>query len=181
MQHQSLRQNGTLVDLSHLRQTIACFDWTGPTGRETYRVRLRYSTHCYSRELAEGETLGEDACLIETSPRPRVYCPERYGQTGRLVTMIRGLFEKPTSKVSLTHERNWTTYSLYQPLGGGGQNRYCAFFRIRNAALQTEDQGPHSLDMYVESAYVRTDMVRTLRSCPFGLVAHMTRHRIPYY
>ncbi|WP_187971252.1 hypothetical protein [Aquibium microcysteis] len=170
-----------MIDLSHLRQTTTDFDWRSPTGKQTYRVWLRYSTHCYSRELGEGETLGESDHVVETHPRLRVYCPERYGQTGRLVIMIRGLFEKPTSKVSLTRERNWTTFTFYEHSEGGGQHRYCAFFRIRNSARQLEDPSLHSLEMYVESAYVRSDMVRTLRSCPFGLVAHMTRYRIPYF
>jgi hypothetical protein len=55
MQHENFHYNGTLIDLSHLSQTSADFNWTTPNGTETYRVWLRYSNHCYSRELNEGE------------------------------------------------------------------------------------------------------------------------------
>lgn len=95
--------------------------------------------------------------------------------------MMGALFDKPTSKVSLTYDRNWTTFQLYLPPHGGEQHRYCAFFRVKNSAEQPEDPSLHFLDMHVESAYVRTNMVQTVRSCPFGMVAHMTKHQIPYF
>ena len=181
MQHENFHYNGTLIDLSLLSQTSADFDWTSPIGKQTYRVWLRYSNHCYSRELEDGEARPEDAYVVETTPKLRIYCAERYGHTERLVGMMGTLFEKPTSKVSLTYDRNWATFQLYLPPQGGEQNRYCAFFRVKNSSEQPEDPTLHFLDMHVESAYVRTNMVQTVRSCPFGMVAHMTKHQIPYF
>jgi hypothetical protein len=181
MQHENFHYNGALIDLSHLGQTSADFNWNSPIGKQTYRVWLRYSNHCYSRELDNGEAQPEDAYVVETAPKLRVYCPDRCSHTERLVGMMGALFEKPTSKVSLTHDKNWTTFQLYLPPEGGGQHRYCAFFRVKNSAEQPEDPTLHFLDMHVESAYVRTNMVRTVRSCPFGMVAHMTKHQISYF
>lgn len=144
-------------------------------------MRLRYSNHCYSRELDHGEAQSEDAYVVETAPKLRGYCPDRYGHTERLFGMMGGLFEKPTSKVLLTHNKNWTTFQLYLPPEGGGQHRYCAFFGVKNSAEQPKDPTLHFLDMHVESGYVRTNMVQTARSCPFGMVAHMTKHQKSYF
>lgn len=182
MQHENFQYRGEVINLSHLGQSSADFNWTGQNKTEhTYRVWLRYSCHCYSRELDEGENQAADAHLVEAAPKVRVYCPDRYAQTQRLAGMMAGLFAKPTSRVALTHDANWTTFQLYAPAEGGAQQRYCAFFRVKNSANQPEDQNLHFLDMHVESAYVRTNMVQTVRSCPFGQVAYMTKYGIRYH
>lgn len=181
MQHENFHYREELIDLSHLSQTSADFQWTGQDGTlRTYRVWIRYSNHTYSRELGVDETQATDAYVVDSSPKLRVFCPERYGQTHRLVGMMNGLFEKPTTRVALTHDKNWTTFQLYLPPQGETQHRYCAFFRVKNSVAQPEDGGMHFLDMHVESAYVRTNMVQTVRACPFGHVAYMTRHNISY-
>lgn len=36
MQHENFHYNGTLIDLSHLSQTSADFDWASPIGNQTY-------------------------------------------------------------------------------------------------------------------------------------------------
>jgi hypothetical protein len=181
MQHNNFQYNGTLIDLSHLAQTSSDFNWTSKMGNQAFRVRLRYSNHCYSRELEDGEVQSENAYVVETAPKVRVFCPDRYGHTVKLVSLMGTLFEKPTSKVSLTYDKNWTIFELYQPPERGGQQRYCAFFRVKNSAMQPEDPILHFLEVYVESAYVRTNMVKIRRSCTFGMVAHLTKHHIPYF
>lgn len=181
MQHQDFQYQGQTIALGHLQQSSADFEWVSKDGvKHIYRVWLRYSNHCYSRELDPDEEQEQDAYVVETEPRLRVYCPVRYSLTPQLVGMMGNLFLKPTSRVSLTMEANWTTYQLYLPHEGGTQQRYCAFFRIRNSSVQPVDGSYHSLDMHVESAYVRSNMVKTERHCPFGQVAQMTKDNISY-
>ncbi len=181
MQHQGFKHCGKDIDLSHLNQVSEDFNWIDKElGEQRYRFWVRYSNHCYSRSLGEGETLQKVDHIIENEPL-RVFCPERYGMTNNLVPMINGLFAKPTTKVSLTHDFNWTVFQLYLSPEGGGQNRYCAFFRVKNSTIQPEDGNLHFLDMHIESAYIRTNMVETRRSCPFGHVAHMTKNNLSYF
>lgn len=181
MQHENFYYKEDPVDLSHLQQTSADFTWLGKNSvTHTYRVWLRYSCHAYSRNLDIGEEVGEDDYIVETTPKLRIYCPKRYSQTQRLVAMMGGLFEKPTSRVALTHDNNWTTFQLYLPAGGGAQHRYCAFFTVKNSRQQPDDPELHFLEMHVESGYIKESIVKTVRGCTFGEVAYMTKYEIPY-
>jgi len=181
MQHENFTYKNKLIELDHLQQKSADFVWTGDDGLSiTYRIWLRYSCHPYSRELHKDEAVDDEAYVVEKNPTVRIFCPERYDQTKRLVEMMSGLLAKPTSRVSLTHENNWTTFQLYLPPEGKRQHRYCAFFRVKNSLHQPSDLALHFLDMHVESGYIRENIVSTVRACTFGNVAHMTKNGIAY-
>jgi hypothetical protein len=81
--------------------------------------------------------------------------------------MIDGLFVRPTSRVSLTVEDNWTIFHLYSPAEHPGADRYCAFFRLRQSGVLL-GKGKLPMDMYVESGYARMNPVKVLRHLPFG-------------
>lgn len=160
--------------LEHLSQSFGEFEWTPKGGEKTkFKVSVRYSNHCYSRSLGDGEVQAEDDVVVEQSPL-RLFCRQRYDHTPKLCEMINGLFAKPGTTVSLTYEPNWTIYQLYAKPAEGAQYRYCVFFRVRRTDVDAMVDGSYPLDMYVESGYVRTNMVDVRKKVPFGTVAAMT-------
>ncbi|ESX29445.1 hypothetical protein X765_13580 [Mesorhizobium sp. LSHC440B00] len=160
--------------LEHLSQSFGEFDWAPKGGEKTkFKVSIRYSNHCYSRSLEDGEVQAEDDVVVEVLPL-RLFCRQRYDHTPKLCEMIKGLFIKPSTTVSLTYESNWTIYQLYAKPAEGAQYRYCVFFRVKRTDVHGMVDGSYPLDMYVESGYVRTNIVNVRKKVPFGTVAAMT-------
>lgn len=166
--------------LGHLNQFLGEFEWTPKGGQPNrYRVRVRYSNHCYSRKLEDGEELLADDVVVDTGPL-RVFCRERYNLTTTLCRTINGLFAKPTTAVFLTHESNWTIYQFYARVPGQPQP-YRVFFTVRRGNSPDMVDGAHRLEMYVQSAYPKESLVGTKRKALFGTVADMTIRGEPYF
>jgi len=181
MHPEKIEYAGKAYTLVHLRQSIRQFKWTPKDAEEvTFSVRLRYSNHCYSRNLDPGE-LQQPEHVLCPDRAVRVFCPDRHSHTERLCAMMGGLFDKPGTSVALTQHHNWTTYQIYAPVGRAAQVRYCAFFTVRNDTDRPIETGTHALDMYVESAYVKEDSVPTRKRVPFGKVAEMTMFGQRYF
>ncbi|ESZ12402.1 hypothetical protein X735_22510 [Mesorhizobium sp. L2C085B000] len=131
--------------LEHLSQSFGEFDWTPKGGEKTkFKVSIRYSNHCYSRSLEDGKVQAEDDVVVEVLPL-RLFCRQRYDHTPKLCEMIKGLFIKPSTTVSLTYESNWTIYQLYAKPAEGAQYRYCVFFRVRRTDVHDMVDGSYPL------------------------------------
>lgn len=183
MRHQDINNGGHIFTLGHLNQFIGKFSWTpkGTNAAVTFSVRVRYSDHCYSRNLVDGELQTANHSIVNQGPPLRVFCPERYGDTPRLCQMIQGLFAKPGTSVTLTARGNWTIYQLYTPPGQQTHLRYCAFFRIKTSDVGPLLDGECPLDLFVESGYEKADRAMGQRRAPFGTVAAMTMSGEKYF
>ncbi len=104
----------------------------------------------------------------------RLFCPVRHAHSLLLPAIIDGLFTKPTTTVALTREQNWSIYRLDMTPALEPKQKYFVFFRVRRSDFPTQvEEIP--LDLYVESAYARSDRVEggvvILQRPPFGKVA----------
>ena len=164
----SLVHKDTTYSLAHLAPRVGGFQWLGQDGQvRQHSVRVRFGDHCYSREIKPPEVLGPEDVVVAQGPL-RVFCPERHGYTHDLVQIVDGLLVKPTTSVALTAaEHNCHVYRLYKSLGG--QDRYCVFFTLRR--LPDVPAGGPTLDLFVQSAYVRTNQVKVVKNDPFGRMA----------
>lgn len=163
--------------LSHLQKHTGSFSWIGKDkGKSDYLVRLSFSDHCYSEEIKNGRNVKEDDLIINTLPT-RVFCPIRHRESPVLVGMMKGLIEKPTSRIALTAKTtggnsNWKIYKLYTRLDDGGPGRYTVFFSIRRRSKYLTE-GARWIDVYVESAYLKDKKVPVVTNLPFGQVSEM--------
>ncbi len=165
--------NGHAQDLRHLKRSFRDFNWTARNGAElTFHVLVRYTDHCYSRELDDGELQTEEHSVVSEGPPKRVFCLERYGETQRLCLMINRLLEKPNSPVSLTDgERNWMTYHSYPSSDERFGSHYCAFFHLKQNGYVEPDSPVIPLSLYVESAHLRLNKGAIVNQIPFGRAA----------
>lgn len=174
---EKLTHNGIDYTLSHLQKRVESFSWVGKSQESSvYSVKLSFSNHCYSEEIKNGRTIKADDLIVSDSPS-RVFCPIRYRETPILVGLMRGLIEKPTSRIALTAKTtggssNWKIYKLYTRLDDGGPGRYTVFFSIRRGANELID-GKRKIDVYVESAYLKEKKVPVITNMAFGLVSEM--------
>jgi hypothetical protein len=180
MHPRSITYRSEKYSLVHLAQSIGLFDWKSKDGRKiAFSVRVRYSNHCYSKSLILGEQPAVDDVVVNCDPL-RVFCTERHSYSTGLVMIVKGLFAKPTTTVHLTHESNWHIYQLYTSTDGG-HDRYCVFFRVKKSDVDKLASGAYPLDLFVESAYLRGEMVKPLKRVPFGKVAEMTMLGLEYF
>lgn len=176
MQHRDIIHANRVYVVSHLDQKFYNFVWTDHTGhRQTFRVFVRYSNHCYSRSCGR-HALRRDDTIIEEHPELRVFCLERYGESFRLVDIVAEIITKPTTSVAQTDKGNYHVYSLSAADGSPG--RYCIFFRLKNADVQPVDGSAHFLDLHIESAYLKDIRVGVRARMPFGKLASSVRARM---
>lgn len=118
----------------------------------TFDFSVRYSNHCYSKELL-GAVPDGASTFLDSGGKGRLFCPDRYLWSQELPEIVEGLFVKPTSQVKLTIEGNWYVFQLHMkaPLPHG-ETYYC-FLRMRHHG--TDDGGLHKMSLQVESAYSR--------------------------
>lgn len=175
MHPESISYRGADYALAHLKQSFGKFAWTPKNeAAVSFSMRVRYSDHCYSREIKAPDAQAVDDFVVGQTPL-RVFCTDRHHYTPDLVNLINGLFAKPGTSVALTSaNRNWHIFQLYtQPPPGGGTHRYCVFFNVKKE-LDALGDGTLPLDLFVESAYVRDNTVDVIKKIPFGKVAELT-------
>ncbi|WP_156379799.1 MULTISPECIES: hypothetical protein [unclassified Rhizobium] len=178
MPHETIFYRNTINDLSHLDQRSYDFSWTEPDYPPfQFKVWVRYSPHCYSRQVDPDEA-GPDDVLVYDPHHTRVFCPERYIETPRLVEIINSVMSKPTTRVSTTTKGNQHVFQLF--IRNGSSQRYCVFFSLKNSDVQPIDGSSHYLDAHIESAYVKDERVGVVTSMPFGRLAHHTKKNIRY-
>ena len=164
----SIPHLGQNYSLAHLASHFDQFDWLDREKiSHRYRVKVRYSAHCYSEELDLPLPAGS---YQVPDKRVRIFCPIRHAHSLRLPALISGLFRKPSTSIAMTREHNWTIYALNSnpPLAPG--QRYSVFFRIKKRP-PIGFESAHPLEIFVESAYAREERVHIRENSPFGKIA----------
>lgn len=116
-------------------------------------VEVYFSDHCVSEDK-KGQR-NENAYYFYQGNTEREFCIDRYQWSLQLPDLIGLLFQKPTTNVRLTAEKNWSGFSLSMkhPLPNG--HRYYYFVRPRYLGLDKVDPTKHLFRLSVESAYSR--------------------------
>jgi hypothetical protein len=169
----AIRHLGVDYAVDHLVPHREVFRWIDNGQVLQFSVHIRYSPHCYSQGL-EGDAPAESYVFSDPGGR-RMFAPHRHAHSLLVPGMIRGLVAKPTSRVSLTFENNWSIYALSMtpPLQTG--ELFYVFFRIRRSDPSELANGDKAVELYVESAYARSRLVSLREHKPFGaavLAAH---------
>lgn len=139
----SIEYEGQAVELAHLDGFDLEFGTQArPLG---VRIRVRFSTHCYSETFDEAEH-GDRPVVMDHNDRKRAFCPVRHEMSKQLPDLVRGL---PDSHVFMTPEGNYVRITL------GEGVEYRMFFNLRKAGEKVEAD----LSLYVESAYAPTQKV----------------------
>lgn len=160
--HYPITHLGTVYACNHLNPVVRQVQWTENGVITHYNVRVRYSRHCYSREV---DAVGPGDVVVPDNRGLRIFCPGRHGESLTAVQMVEGLFIKATSRVALTQEKNWSTYRFYAKQAG---RMYFAFFRLSPWLDTVAAAGQKNVDLYVESAYPRGALTAVVRHAPFG-------------
>lgn len=156
-------------NLQHLQQIFGDFEWEDRGDRYRFNTRIRFGNHCYSRELAVDEVQHKGDFVVPDK-QLRVFCPDRYQQTHVLNQVFANLLVKPTTRVAMTHEKNYTIFKLYAVVGAQ-QETYRMFFNVKPGKPALLADGSHQLDVFVESAYLKENRVGIRRHLPFGNAA----------
>lgn len=156
--------------LDHLLPSRGRFEWLDKQAdRYRFSVHVRYSPHCYSQALV-GD-VPDTAYTFADPGGTRIFSVERHAHSLLVPGMIDALFHKPTSAVGLTYEDNWSIYSLQMqpPMQPG--TTYYVFFRLKRGDPPVLADGSCALELYVESAYARSNPVQIRQRKMFGAAA----------
>ncbi len=143
--------------LAHLQPSTSIFRWICKDGRALdFTVNISWSNHCISDTLNDHEPEGAWV-FSHFSHDKRIFDVDRYNWSLELPNIIDGLFQKPTSMLILTVERNWSLFRLKMrhPLDDG--SKYYCFVRLRYVEEINGNPLSHLLSLHVESAYARTN------------------------
>jgi hypothetical protein len=160
--------------LGHLAQHIGQFRWTGSDDNIlSFKVRVRYSPHCYSEEGIP--PYPEGSWIFIDNNKDRIFCPDRHAYSFTIPVFIKGLLETPTMPVSLSYEKSNLFVcrpAMTPPLRPN--HKYFIFFHVKSQHSKARDDRSMGLDLYVESAYQRSQAVRFRSRFPFGTIAERT-------
>lgn len=121
-------------------------------------VDFRFSSHCYSRGLKDGEVAPEGQGVPDGSkelPRPRVFDPERYELSKGLVDMIDQMIVSDSVVTKSRHENFFRVDDVVVERDESGQT--VSYFIFMHAK-KVEDPGrPKTIIVTVESAYAEVD------------------------
>lgn len=135
---------GTTYDFPHLEPSTLII----PSERvkRDLRVRVRYTTHCFSVSHDPLLHLGGEYIFKDDGGRDRAFCPDRYALSQLLPGIMKGLEERPDVKVTQTAARRNFVYTVKIERPDGP---YFVFFEMRQVSSNQQD-----LMLTVESAYV---------------------------
>lgn len=152
----AVRHHGVRYDLRHLKERFGEFKWQCQD-REfvCFRVRVHWSDHCFSEDLADQEPTGA-FCFTDRGGKTRVFDPDRYAWSIELPGIVDQLFRKPTTQVRLTAEQNWFIFRLYMDHHLPAGEKYYCFFRVRYLNTSPGGDRIHHMHLHVESAYSRS-------------------------
>lgn len=113
-------------------------------------VAVRFSSHCVSKGPPKGERISFkknfDSLIIDGNKIWRRFLPARYEASKVLPSIIRTLNERPCL---FTSQQNFLTIEMKQLIPGYPEGtQYEVYFNVKQ-------RGRLSVDVYVESAYVR--------------------------
>ena len=164
----SITHLGVSYQLTHLKQKIIPFTWIcKDKEKRQFSVRVRFSDHCYSEALAEAPPDGA-YCTVGPGGR-RMLNLDRHAMSQFLPGLMVGILMKPGTALAQTAHKNWSTYFVSLPTPMKPGEKYYVFLSLRPNVSPT---GVSSgwLDMFVESAYPRSDAVKTFARKPFGRI-----------
>lgn len=166
---EAIRHLGVEYTVHHLAPHQASFEWTDANETHRLSVRVRYSPHCYSEGTERDTPAG--SFFFSDAGGARVFSPSRHAHSLLVPGLIGKLIARPTSRVGLTYEKNWSLYALKMtpPLGPG--ELFYTFFRLRRAEPAELEDGVKRIELYVESAYSRLNRVPLRESRTFGSAA----------
>ena len=146
---------GKEYDLNHLAPCTMQFERPAKDGMPPviYSVDVNFSTHCFSRKIAPGESY-EKALECFDGREVRLFDPARWELSHYLPEILRQMGGK---KCRHTGHGNYLSVEVLQQ--DGGIVEYDIFFRVRKPAKRR-------LSLYVESAYVRDPQYKSNR--PYG-------------
>lgn len=152
--------------VGHLLPHVGAFDWTEGSDIRRFSVHVRYSPHCYSEGLT-GEAPDGSFVFTDAGGR-RAFSPQRHAHSLSVPGMINALIDKPTLRVSLTYESNWSIFALRMSPALAADELFYVFFRLRRSDPVALSDRLRSLELYVESAYARATKVAVREHRPFG-------------
>jgi hypothetical protein len=142
---------GTTYSLAHLLPSDQSCSWTNKSGStHHFHGRIRYSNHCISDEAKP--PLNSDNNYLFDKKTPRVFDLDRYHLSLSLPALIAGLFEKPTTSVSMTAKANYFIFQTANTNKIQNGERYYAFFNPSYKFQDRTDPLRHHIEVYVESA-----------------------------
>lgn len=166
---ETIHHLGLEYPVDHLVPHRGEFEWTDDSETHRLSVHVRYSPHCYSERLEEGAAAG--SFVFSDAGGARIFSPSRHAHSLLVPGLIGNLIAKPTNRVGLTYEKNWSLYALKMvpPLQPG--EIFYTFFRLRRSEPAELKNGVKLLELYVESAYSRLTRVALRENRPFGSAA----------
>lgn len=154
---------GQVYDLSHLDPFILSIA-PAAAGSQTYRVRVSFGLHTFSKTLAPEHT---PDLVVRDGGDKRCFCKERYGLSRELPPLIA---TAASSKAFFSHDGNYVIFK--RKTYGGVIIPYAAFFDMR----QSRDNKTHDAAMFIKSAYLKPSLPRNMDAIKFAtLVAKIAR------
>ena len=155
MYHPPVFIDGQEICLSHLvpiRRKITLALSGGKT--KLVDVDFRFSCHCYSRGLQEGEMAPEGLAVPDGSkemPRPRIFDLERYALSKGIVDMIDQLIANNSIVTKSRHENFFRVDNVL--VNRNGCSETVSYFIFMHAKKVENPGRPKTILVTVESAY----------------------------
>lgn len=153
--------DGQKVCLAHLapvrRRVVLAL-----TGNKTKEVDVdfRFTSHCYSRALKEGEIAPQGQAVPDGSrelPRPRVFDVERYELSKDLIGVLDRMIANDSIVSKSRHENFFRVDDVV--VERDGALHYVAYFIFMHAKKMEAPGRPKTLLVTVESAYAEVDNI----------------------
>lgn len=154
---------GTVYDLSHLDPFILSVTPT-PAGSQTYRVRVTFGLHTFSKNLEPQHT---PDLMVREGGDIRCFCIDRHQHSKDLPALITNA---ATRKAFFSHDGNYVVFEKKN--AAGVLVPYAAFFDMR----KSDNKATHDAAMFVKSAYLKPNLPMKMDTIKFAtLVAKVSR------
>lgn len=146
MRHKPFLLDKSTFDLEHLRSVIVEFVQPAKQGlkENTYKARVVYSTHCYTRGVPDDGCF-DSRLLLKNGKESRLFDMRRYRLSMLLPEIIKQL---PSKRCFHTGKGNFFIAQIINDEGKAED--YEIYFQVRRLSNDQVD-----LEIVVESAYVR--------------------------
>ncbi|MEX3959518.1 hypothetical protein [Trinickia sp. EG282A] len=157
---------GVSYDLSHLHPRRIEFILPAITGHpeRRYAVQVIFGLHCFTRSSKPGEVV-DLAMSYRDTRETRVFCPQRYGLSMLLPTIIAELATRPCY-----HTGKGNFFVVEAVDDGGAKQEYEVYF----AASRAVERG--LVNLFVQSAYTRDPAHRSNRPKKKPIRLHVILH-----
>lgn len=138
-----LEVDGEIIEFPHL-EPFQMQVWS-ERARKELQVDVRFTNHCFSRGLYDGEDINEEQVFLDHNDQPRVFCPRRHELALDLPGFLQQMNHPKVKVYQTAARRNWTyMLEIEDPA-----LPYYIFFALRRAPQTDVDD----LKLTVESAY----------------------------